>query len=137
MDKLCTPNLNIWSDEKILATNPLELAFVGDAVFTLHVREYIVQNHDTNTNALSRMASKVVNAGAQYKMFRAIEPILTEFEKELCKRARNANIHSKAKNYSVTEYIYATAFEALVGYLYLAQKQNRLNQILKLSMESL
>ena len=137
MKKLCEQNSKIWTDEKILATNPLELAFVGDAVFTLFVRENILLMHDTNVNNLSKIASGVVNAGAQYKMYRKIEENLSDFEKELCKRARNANMHSKAKNYTVTEYIYATAFEALLGYLYLSEKSERLNQILQLSVEEL
>ena len=126
-----------WTDTEILATNPLELAFVGDAVFSLFVRETLANNHNTNTNVLSKQASKIENAGNQYKIFRKIESELSEFETELCHRARNANIHSKAKNYSVTEYIYATAFEALLGYLYLTQQKERLNKILNLSMENL
>jgi len=126
----------IYSDEEILNTNPLLLAFVGDAVFTLYVREKITSVHQTNVSLLSKMASSVVNAGNQYKMFRKIEPELTDFEKDVAHRARNANIHSKAKNYSVTEYIYATAFEAIIGYLYLTNKKERLEQILKLSWEN-
>jgi ribonuclease-3 family protein len=137
MSKLCNLKSKIWTDEKILATNPLELAFVGDAVFTLFIRQNIVNEHSASANVLSRLASKQVNAGAQYKIYRAIEPALSDYEKELCKRARNANMKSKAKNYSVTEYIYATAFEALLGYLYLTNKQDRLSEILKLSLENL
>ncbi|MBQ8468432.1 MAG: ribonuclease III [Clostridia bacterium] len=136
MEELFTAD-KIWTDEQIREVNPLELAFVGDAVFSLFVRRNLVNNHNTNTNVLSKRASKVVNAGAQYQIYRKIEPTLTEFETELCHRARNANIHSKAKNYSVTEYIYATAFEALLGYLYLTKKTQRLNQILQISVENL
>ena len=120
----------IYTETEILNKNPLVLAFVGDAVFTTIVRQKLAQNHNTNINTLSKLASGVVNAGNQYKLYRKIEPMLTDFEKELCHRARNSNIHSKAKNYSVTEYIYATAFEALIGYLYLCKKDARLNEIL-------
>ncbi len=125
-----------YSMQDILNINPLALALVGDSVFSLHVRELILCKHNVNANALTKMVNSVVNAGSQYVIYRKIEPILTKEELEICHRARNANIHSKAKNYSVTEYIYATAFEALLGYLYLTDNTQRLNQILELSTES-
>ena len=125
-----------YTDTEILNINPLSLALVGDAVFSLYVRDYLLSNHKCNVNTLSVMASKIVNAGNQYKIYREIENLLTPYEIELCHRARNSNIHSKAKNYSVTEYIYATAFEALLGYLYLTDNQERLNLILDKSMET-
>lgn len=126
-----------YSQTEILNTNPLVLAFVGDAVFTTKVRETLASAHSTNINSLSRMTSRVINAGNQYVLYRKIEPLLTDFEKDLCYRARNANIHTKAKNYSVTEYIYATAFEALVGYLYLTNQDDRFEEILKICLENL
>lgn len=128
-------NLKKYTIEQIQKFNPLALALVGDAVFSLFVREHVLSQHNTNANALTRIVNSYVNAGSQYKIYRKIEPILTEQEIDICHRARNSNIHSKAKNYSVTEYIYATAFEALLGYLYLTDSKDRLNKILKLSME--
>lgn len=127
--------LKKYSQTDIQKVNPLALALVGDAVFSLYVREYVLKSHNVNANALTKMVNGYVNAGSQYKFYRKIEPVLLDEEKEICHRARNANIHSKAKNYSVTEYIYATAFEALLGYLYLMDKKDRLNEILKLSVE--
>lgn len=127
--------LKKYSQTDIQKVNPLALALVGDAVFSLYVREYVLKSHNVNANALTKMVNGYVNAGSQYKFYRKIEPVLLVEEKEICHRARNANIHSKAKNYSVTEYIYATAFEALLGYLYLTDKKDRLNEILKLSVE--
>ena len=127
--------LKKYSQIDIQNVNPLALALVGDAVFSLYVREYVLRSHNVNANALTKMVNGYVNAGSQYKFYRKIEPVLLDEEKEICHRARNANIHSKAKNYSVTEYIYATAFEALLGYLYLTDKKDRLNEILKLSVE--
>lgn len=127
--------LKKYSQTDIQKVNPLALALVGDAVFSLYVREYVLKSHNVNANALTKMVNGYVNAGSQYKFYRKIEPVLLDEEKEICHRARNANIHSKAKNYSVTEYIYATAFEALLGYLYLTDKKDRLNEILKLSVE--
>ena len=124
-----------YSKEDIQKFNPLALALIGDAVFSLHVREWVLSNHNANANALTKIVNQYVNAGSQYKIYRKIEPILSSEELDICHRARNSNIHSKAKNYSVTEYIYATAFEALLGYLYLTANTQRLNQILTLSME--
>lgn len=126
-----------YTDEQILNTNPLVLAFIGDAVFTTIVRQKIVEKHNSNINALSKLTSTVVNAGNQYKLYRKIESLLTKFEIDICHRARNANIHSKAKNYSVTEYIYATAFEALIGYLHLAGKKERLSELMSVCLEDL
>jgi len=127
--------LKKYSQTDIQHVNPLALALVGDAVFSLYIREYVLKNHNSTANALTRMVNGYVNAGIQYKIYRKIEPVLSTEEIEVCHRARNANIHSKAKNYSVTEYIYATAFEALLGYLYLTDNKERLNEILKLSVE--
>lgn len=127
--------LKIYDNKQILNTNPLALALIGDSVFSLYIRQFVLNNHNVNANALTKMVNGYVNAGSQYKSYRKIEPFLTQEELEICHRARNANIHSKAKNYSVTEYIYATAFEALLGYLYLTNNNDRLNYILSLSVE--
>ncbi len=130
-------SLKKYDEKSINDLNPLALAFVGDSIFSLYIREHVVANHQTNVNNLTKLANSFVNAGSQYKIFRKIEPLLTADEINICHRARNANIHSKAKNYSITEYIYATAYEALLGYLYLTGQKDRLNKILTLSVESL
>ena len=124
-----------YTIDQINKVSPLALALIGDAVFSLHVREWVLMQNNKNANTLTKMVNSYVNAGSQYKIYRKIEPLLTQQERDICHRARNSNIHSKAKNYSVTEYIYATAFEALLGYLYLTDSTQRLNDILKLSME--
>ncbi len=126
----------VYTSSEFSGINALDLAFVGDAVFTLFVRERLLSMHNTNVNMLTKLASKIVNAGNQYKLFREIEPTLTAEELEVAKRARNSNIHTKAKNYSITEYIYATAYEAVLGYLYLCNNTKRLNEILEKSMQT-
>lgn len=126
----------VYTSSELSTINALDLAFVGDAVFTLFVRERLLSLHNTNVNMLTKLASKIVNAGNQYKLFREIEPTLTAEELEIAKRARNSNIHTKAKNYSITEYIYATAYEAVLGYLYLCNNTKRLNEILEKSMQT-
>lgn len=113
---------------------PLVLAFVGDAVHTLFVREFFSKRGDYKVNALNRMVKEKVNAGAQCKTFLEIESLLTSEEKDIATRARNSVKGQGAKNYSVFEYNHATAFEALVGYLYLEKNYERLNEILQKSL---
>lgn len=124
-------------DRKVLtevdafSKQPLVLAMVGDGVHTLYVRTNLALATELKVNALNKLVSSKVNAGAQAKAFFAIKNTLTEREEQVARRARNTNIHSHAKNYSIEEYIHATAFEALLGYLYLSGQDERLQQILK------
>lgn len=116
---------------------PLVLAMIGDSVQTLFVREYVAKNYGVKVNKMNKIVSSVVKAGAQFNVFKAIENELTETETEIAHRARNTHIHSKAKNFSYTEYIYATAFEAIIGYLYLTDNGERLNYFLKKSLSEM
>ena len=113
---------------------PLVLAFIGDSVHTLFVREKMATSGDYKVNSLNRMTKEKVNAGKQCSVFKAFEDLLTEDEKDVARRARNATKGQIAKNYSQTEYNYATAFEAVVGYLYLTKQNKRLEQILNFSI---
>ena len=116
---------------------PLVLAMIGDSVQTLYVRTYIAKKFGVKVNKMNKMVSSVVKAGAQFKTFKKIEESLFEDEQDIARRARNTHIHSKAKNFSYAEYIYATALEALIGYLHLTGEKARLNEILTLSLEEL
>lgn len=121
--------------EKIKQMQPLVLAMIGDGVQTLFVRKYIALNFGVKVNKMNKMVSSVVSAGSQFLTFKAIETTLNEEEGDIAKRARNAHIHTKAKNFSYNEYIHATALEALIGYLYLAGENERLNEILNKSLD--
>ena len=83
------------------------------------------------------MVSSVVSAGSQFLTFKKIEAELQSDEQDITRRARNTHIHTKAKNFSFNEYIYATALEALYGYLYLAGDKQRLDYFLNKSLEEL
>ena len=109
---------------------PLVLAMVGDAVYTLYMRNKLATTTDLKVDALNRKVSKLVNAGAQSKAYFEIASMLNDREKDVARRARNTHIHSHAKNYSIEEYIHATALEAIVGYLYLSDQKERLKEIL-------
>lgn len=123
--------------EKIKNMQPLVLAFVGDGVHTLFVREHMAKLGDYKVNELNRMVKEKVNAGMQYKVFKAIENELSEEEHDIAYRARNGVKGQGAKNYSATEYNYATAFEALIGYLYLTKQEQRLNEIFERSLKEI
>ena len=110
--------------------NPIVLAFVGDAVYTLFVREKLTFSSDYKTGELNKLATKEVKATAQAEFINDVIPLLTDKELSVYKRGRNAKKTTKAKNASVTEYNASTGFEALLGYLYLIGDYDRLNFIL-------
>ena len=125
------------SDEQAKQMQPLVLAMVGDSVQTLFVREQIAIRFGVKVNKMNKMVSSVCSAGAQFLSFKEIENTLSDEEKAIALRARNSNIHTKSKNFSYGEYIYATALEAVIGYLYLTGKEKRLNEILETTMKRL
>ena len=124
-------------DKTINQMQPLVLAMIGDSVQTLFVRTEIAKRYGVKVNKMNKLVSSVVQAGSQFKTFKKIEEILTEQEKDIARRARNTHIHTKAKNFSYNEYIYATALEAVIGYLYLSGQEERLNEILEKSLEEI
>ncbi len=122
--------------EKIDTLSPLALAFIGDAVHTKFVREYVLLNSENSKiNNYHNSAKKFCNASRQKEVLERITPLLTEQEKDIVRRARNAKSKHKAKNYDEEEYKKATSFEALIGYLYLSKQNERLNEILNFSVK--
>ena len=115
---------------KVDTLSPLTLAFTGDAVFSLFVREMLVCDANRPVGKLHKLSVNWVKAEAQSKGMRAILPLLTEKETEVFKRGRNAHTSHTPKNQSGCDYHYATGFEALVGYLYLKDETQRLNELL-------
>lgn len=110
--------------------SPITLAFIGDAVYTLYVREKIVFFKDLKGSDLNSKASSIVKATAQSKFIDLIMPLLTEEEVDIFKRARNTKKNTRAKSASVVEYNKSTGFEALIGYLYITGEIERLNFLL-------
>ncbi|MBQ4573233.1 MAG: ribonuclease III [Clostridia bacterium] len=115
---------------KVDTLSPLTLAFTGDAVFSLFVREMLVCDANRPVGKLHKLSVNWVKAEAQSKGMRAILPLLTEKETEVFKRGRNAHTSHTPKNQSGCDYHYATGFEALVGYLYLKDETERLTLLL-------
>lgn len=115
--------------------SPLVWAYIGDSVYEQYVRNYLVTNTKYKPHKLHIEATKFVKAAAQAKILQQLEEVLTEEEKEIVRRARNTKNHHLPKNSNVQEYMYATAFEGLIGYLHLSKNTNRLNEILELSLK--
>ena len=115
--------------------NPIVLAFVGDAVYSLFVRERLTFSTDLKTGELNKLATAEVNASAQSTFIQSIMPILTEEELAIFKRARNAKKPTKAKHATISEYNNATGLEAVLGYLYIIGETERLNYLLNKGKE--
>ena len=126
---------DILDEKKAKSLNSIVLAFVGDAVYSLFVREKLVAESDAKTGELNKISSSVVCAVAQAKKVDFLMPFLTDEEKDIYRRARNAKKGAKAKNASVTEYNKSTGFEAVVGYLYLTGRYDRLDYLLNLEVQ--
>lgn len=112
--------------------SPLTLAFVGDTVFDLFVREELVCENNRPVKKLHNIAASQVNAASQAEKAKKLMPFLTEKETEVFKRGRNAHTNHKAKNMSESDYHSATGLECLFGYLYLDGQLERLREIYEL-----
>jgi len=112
---------------------PLTLAFIGDAVYELRVRERIVTAGGGSPKELQKKSSAYAKAAGQAAAMDRIEPVLSEAEENIFKRGRNAHPHTSAKNAAVGDYRRATGFEALVGYLYMSGQKERLEEILEMA----
>lgn len=110
--------------------SPLVLAYVGDAVFELYIRQYLVNKGLSKAKDLHRQAVNYVKATTQAKIIHELEKELSESEQKVVKRGRNAKSGQTPKNTDVVNYRYSTGFESLLGYLYLSQQQQRLEELL-------
>ena len=119
----------------IRQTNTTALAYLGDAVYEVYVRESSVREKAANIDAIHRMNVRYVRAEGQEVAIRALLPELTQEEQSVVRRARNHKITSKPKNANPITYKMATAFEALIGYLYLTDQKERMEEIIRKAME--
>jgi ribonuclease-3 family protein len=114
--------------------SPLTWAYVGDSVYELYIRTNLVNNTKLKPHKLHLESIKYVKAKAQADILKRIEDSLTEAEKDIVRRARNAENHHLPKNADPADYMYSTAFEGLIGFLYLTKQDERLKEILKMCM---
>lgn len=130
--------INFKKDEQeINQLSPLVWAYVGDCVYELYVRTYLVETTKLNPHKLHIEAIKYVKAGAQRNALENIMDKLTNEEKDIVRRGRNTQNHHLPKNSNVQEYMYSTAFEGLIGYLYLCKRFDRVKEIINLASKFL
>ena len=117
--------------------SPLALAYIGDCVNELNVRTRDISEHPTMpAHKLHLQTVKYVKAQAQSNSIHAMIDSLTEDEQSVFRRGRNAKSYTSAKNASISDYRHATGFEALIGYLYLCGKQERMEELMKSAYEN-
>jgi len=118
--------------EKPSMYSPLTLAYIGDSVYEVYVRAYLLRNGNLPTNRLHKESIKFVSAEAQSGFMEKLEPLLTEEEEAIYKRGRNAKSYTVPKHAQLIDYKRATGFETLIGYLYLSKNRERIDEIMKI-----
>lgn len=126
----------ILSAKEAQQLNSLVLAYVGDAVQSLYVRQSLATTCDLKAGQLHKLASMVVNAHNQALLADKLFDTFTQEEKDVFLRGRNGKSHHKAKNQTGADYRKATGFEAVIGYLYLTGNDSRIAELLGESNEN-
>ena len=118
--------------EEVNTMSPLTWAYIGDCVFEMYVRMFFINTTRLKPHAMHLEVIKHVKAEAQANLLKNISGELTDDEKDIVRRGRNAQNHHIPKNATLDDYSHATAYEALIGYLYLTKQDARLKEILEL-----
>ena len=122
-------------DRDLRTYSPLPLAYIGDGVYELIIRTILVKRGNCPVNQRHKKASSLVKASAQSGMMEILEPLLTEEEKSVYRRGRNAHSATMAKHATMADYRRATGFEALMGYLYLKEDFSRILELVHAGLE--
>lgn len=123
--------LSHYSNEDLFKLNPLSIAYIGDCIYELYLRNLIVKKFGSiNSNKLHFEVIKYVNAASQKNAYFKVKDILTEEEVFYFKKGRNSKVKTVPKNFSISDYKIATGLETLVGYLYITKNFQRLDKIL-------
>lgn len=117
--------------------SPLAMAFVGDAVYSLLIREHLVTDKRHPINKLNKMSVNYVSAKGQFLALELIGELLTEEEANMVRRGKNSSKASVAKHASVEEYRASTGFECLLGYLKLTNQDERIKYLVNYILEKL
>lgn len=127
-----------YTEQEARQFNPLQLALIGDAVYEVYVRNYVFnKNQGLSAHKIHVEAIKYVKAKGQSDIMQVLEPVLTEDEMYIFKRGRNTKSATVPKNANVRDYRAATGMEALIGYLYLTNKQERLLELIEMGVKGL
>lgn len=120
------------NETEVNLMSPLVWAYVGDSVYELFIRTHLVETTKLKPHKLHIETIKYVKAKAQADILKRLQDTLTDKEKEIVRRARNTENHHLPKNADPADYMHATAFEGLIGYLYLSKQKERLEEILNM-----
>ncbi len=126
---------NIKSETEVKMMSPLVLAYIGDAIYEMFIRDYLINKDTISVNKYHKRATGYVKAKAQADAVHALESELTEAEWTIVKRGRNQKSATVPKNANLTDYKYATGFEALLGYLFYTGEYKRLSLIMNKAVE--
>ena len=122
--------------KKIYELNAIKLAYMGDSVFSLYIRQHFIVNTDKKNANLNKCVNAIVCATNQAKLMEIVFPLLDDIELQIVNRAKNLHFNNIAKNSTPEAYTKATEFEALLGYLYLTNQNERLQKIIDISLEN-
>ena len=123
------------NDLDLRSTPTLNLAFVGDGVFDLLVRERLARSSSAHVGELNKAKVALVNCRSQAQAAQKLLPLLTEEEADVYRRGRNVKVNSASKHSTLSDYHAATGLEALFGYLYLKGESERINELFALIIE--
>ncbi len=135
--KLLDSALQNTKKENILNYSGLNLAYIGDCVFEILVRTYVLNNFNSTVSKMDKYSRMYVKASSQALMFFELMKICTEKEIDILKRGRNAKSYTSAKNASIADYRHSTGLEALFGYLYLEGETDRINELFNVCLETI
>jgi ribonuclease-3 family protein len=121
---------NGLKETEVMMLNPLVWAYIGDAVYEVYVRSYVISQGKRNAGDLHKGSISFVKAEAQSDILEKLLPHLTEEEQNIVRRGRNTKTTHVPKNAVVIDYRRATALEALIGYLYLMRQYERMDEIM-------
>lgn len=124
-------DLIIKNETEINMMSPLTWAYVGDSVYELYIRTHLSNTTNLNPHKMHVQAIKYVKANSQSEIVNKLMEHLSDDEREIVRRGRNTENHHLPKHASHTEYMYSTAFEALIGYLFLTKQNERLEELLE------
>ncbi|MGM0378768.1 MAG: Mini-ribonuclease 3 [Bacillota bacterium] len=122
--------------DEITMMSPLKLAYLGDSVFDLYIRTYLLNKVKGKVNKINKEAIKYVNASSQGYIARNLKEFLTKEEWQTLKRGRNQK-GNVPRNADVSDYRYATGLEALIGFLYLKNREERIIEIISKGIDLL
>ena len=124
-----------FNKEDVNLMSPIVWAYIGDSIYEIYVRTYLVSISKAKSGYLHKQCISYVKASSQAEILKNMMEYLIDDEKEIVRRTRNSEVYSIPKHADINDYRYATAFEGLIGFLYLSKEYIRLNELLKLAIE--